>query len=217
MSETCKRIESSISALIDGELETPEQLPVIDHLVVCESCRAFYRRARALDDMVVASRSQDVEPAPEAVWERIAAASGWTDRSLEPRGGGARRLPKWGQRALELAAVLVLALGIWWLKPAPEPPSVPDDEVADKVDVVLEEDRGSMTEERFLEITTEILRADRSYHRKMYEVMSVVTAMTERPEGAADDPAIPSRENIRRISLGEDDGDESLVWKGDRL
>ena len=86
-----------------------------------------------------------------------------------------------------------------------------------EVDVVLEEDRGLMTDDRFIELTTEILKADRSYHRKMFEVMSVVTAMGEEPEGSSDGGDFSVRDGVPRISVGEHDEGAQSVWAGDRL
>lgn len=216
MSEACQKIETSISALIDGELEVPEQLPVIDHLLECPSCREFYHQARGLDDMVVSSRSQDADPVPEEIWHRIAAESGVGRRGRPAFWGGPRRLPV---RALGIAAALVLGLGLFRLLPfGTEAPPADTAEDAGEVDVVLEEDRGSMSEDRFLELTMEILKADRRYHRKMLDVMSVVTAMTGEPEGSPDEPSFSMRDDVRRISLGEDDDErETSIRSEDRL
>ena len=40
--------------------------------------------------------------------------------------------------------------------------------------VRLEEDRGAMTEDRFIELTTELLRADRIFSDEMYSVLDAV-------------------------------------------
>ncbi|MCZ6457273.1 MAG: hypothetical protein O6650_08505, partial [Actinobacteria bacterium] len=40
--------------------------------------------------------------------------------------------------------------------------------------VLLEEDRGAMTEDRFFELTTELLRADRIFRDEMYSVLDAV-------------------------------------------
>jgi len=222
MNETCNVFETSISALLDGELAAGEQLPVIDHLLECPACREFYRQARSLDDLVVASRSQDAAPAPEELWRRIAAESGLErgERPARPTWAGARGLHRLSARTIGIAAAAVLGLGLWWLLPLAESPAPVVDEVAgteDDVDVVLEEDRGAMSEDRFLELTMEILRADRSYHRKMLDVMSVVTAMTKEPEGSPDEPSFSIREGVRRITVGEDDAKENSIRTENRL
>lgn len=214
MSENCSVFETSLSALIDGELEVEEQLPVIDHLLECPSCREFYHRARGLDDMVVTSQSQDADPVPEEVWHRIAAESG-LGRPLPVLRG------PWSVRAFGLAAALILGLGLWWILPSAPEGSVPEtaeEELAGgDVDVVLEEDRGSMSEDRFRQLTMEILKADRRYHRKMLDVMSVVTAMTTEPEGSPDEPSFSVRDGLRRISIGEDDARETSIRTENRL
>lgn len=209
MNDACETYKTSISALIDGELEAPDQLPAVDHLLDCASCRDFYRRARALGDMLTAAQAQDAEPAPDDVWERIAAVSGVARPS---RRRGLARAPRW---AAQLAAALILGLGLGWLLPRLPAPAPSEHAATGDVDVVLEEDQGSMTDERFVELATEVLRADRQYHRKMLEVMSVVTAV-ERKEGSVDERPV-SGEGARRISLGENGGEDSIVLSGDRL
>ena len=119
---------------------------------------------------------------------------------------------------LGLAAGLILALGIWLLRPAVLEESAPVlDREGGVVNVVLEQDRGSMSDERFLELTTELLRADRGYHRKMFEIMRVVDDMTARPEGSTDEPALESRDSLTGIAVDEDDGESTSLWSGDQL
>lgn len=108
-----------------------------------------------------------------------------------------------------------MGLALGWLLPRLPAPALPEQAAAGEVDVVLEEDKGSMTDERFVELATEILRADRDYHRKMLEVMAVVTAVG-RTEGSVDEKQIYG-EGARRISLGESGGEDSIVLSGDRL
>ncbi len=224
-SPTCESFEVSLSVLIDGELETPEQLPAVDHLLQCASCQDFYRRARALGSMVVSAATPSTEPAPPEVWDRIATetrltqrkgreSSGEDQRPTGPPSRASRYLPG----ALGLAAALVLAVGLWFLRPA-----VPGTQVSGLsggtgvVDVVLEQDRGSMSDQRFLELTTEILGADRHYHRKMLEIMRVVDDMRAPPEGSGDEPAFAARDGLGRISDGDDDGENASLWSGDQL
>ena len=89
--------------------------------------------------------------------------------------------------------------------------------------VTLEEDRGSMTDERFVSLAAEVLRADRRYHRKMLQVMQVAAAAGPAPEGTvdrADDRPWRLEDGENRISLGEDDHlreREGFVWRGQQL
>ncbi len=214
---TCERFEAAISALIDGELESPEQLPAIDHLLECASCQDFYGRARALSSMVTFGAA-GAEPAPAEVWERIAGETGLAGS------GDARKPAPWWHRsrslpgALGLAAGLILALGVWLLGPVVVDDSAPDARrESGVVEVMLEQDKGAMSDERFLALTLEILSADRGYHRKMLEVMRAVDGLATRPEGSGDETSLASRDGLQSFAIGEDGGENAALWSGDQL
>ena len=221
---TCEAFELSLSAMIDGELESPEQLLVIDHLLACAPCRDFYRQARALGSLVMSeSATQAVEPAPLEVWDRIVTETGLQERERLDRSGAVLFSGPWLRRhrhvprALGLAAALVVAVGLWLLRPtAPDTRALGPADDSDVVEVVLEQDKGAMSDERFLELTTEILKADRGYHRKMLEIMSVVDDMAVRPEGSGDESTVVARDRSRFGAAGEEGGDDT-GWNGNRL
>jgi len=198
MNESCETFERAISELVDGELDTPEQLAAVDHLVACASCRAFYRRMRKLGEMAVRAEAEEPGPPPEEVWRRIADEAGVARR----RRSGVL-VPRF---ALRLAAVIVLALGfalLPWLFRTPETTA------GDRIVIELGSDRGAMTEERFVEITTEILRSDSRFHREMLAVMALVTAAEDSSEGTVD----------RAVDLDDESesDEEDAVFTGERL
>ena len=57
------------------------------------------------------------------------------------------------------------------------------------MDIWLGEDAGSMTEDRFIELTKEVLRADRRYHVALYQVMDQVVRDTDVREASFEDTA----------------------------
>lgn len=230
---SCETIEIHLSALLDGELEPPESLPVVDHLLECSACRSFYRRGRALDELVLESPREEHDTLPPGdVWRRIAAETG-----LERRGALLRfperfvrtvtRSPAW---ARSLAALLVVAvglalLGLWLRAPVPGPngsmasgsENGSENGSGEMVLVELGEDEGDMTDDRFVELAAEILRADRRYHKKMLQVMSVVTEMGPVEEGTSDERQVRVRGQGARVSLGEDEGgDDRVGERGER-
>ena len=221
-SSTCESIEASLSALIDGELEAPEQLPAVDHLLTCASCQDFYHQARALGSMVVSATAHNTEAAPLMVWGRIATEAGLSESGTSASSGKARVLAFWRNKpryvpgALQLAAVLIVAVGLWLLRSVVlDTPRSGSSGYSGEgvVEVVLEQNRGSMSDERFLELTTELLQADRDYHRKMLQIMSAVDELAARPEGSGDEPAL----GLRRTADAEGEGDDASLWNGDQL
>lgn len=172
MSGVCETTEILISTFLDagsGEgLERPEEVEMLDHLARCESCRGFYLEARALDGLVAMTQLEpDSEPGFEPgadprfdeVWGRI------ESRTRVRRASGG--LPRWAAAAaatLVLGAVLALLPWSWF----------PRASTPRQLEVLLEGDAGQMTEDRFLDLTTELLRADRKYHFAMREVMDKV-------------------------------------------
>lgn len=176
----CEICEMSISALVDGELPTEELLTTLDHLAECSSCQAFYRDVRALAAATgnlrpPASASAPEEAAPEEIWRRIeAAAAPALSKTGRPR--------PW---AMRLAAAILLVAGLWGalaavrsLRPAGEP-----------IEITLEEDRGRMTEQRFVDLTVELLRADSRYHQEMFQVLTAVLVRGGRQESPVDQDA----------------------------
>lgn len=163
----CETYEMSISALADGELPAEDLLPTLDHLADCASCRAFYRDVRALAAALPAeAASSPSDEAPEEIWHRIEAA---TVPALSHPGPA----PSW---RLRLAAAILLVAGLWGalatvsaFRPADQP-----------IEVTLGGDGGRMTEQRFVDLTVELLRADSRYRQEMLQVL---TAVGERGSG----------------------------------
>ena len=176
---TCELCELEMSAIADGEVDTNSLTTALDHLVECASCREFYRSARAIDAVVARGK---VTPPPERVWRRIEA---------EAHGGvlpfPTRRALGWAAR---VAAVGLVAAGLWAIG-ALRIPSMP---LGHEVEVRLESNRGAMSDERFVKMTTELLQSDRKYHRKMLEILTVVNSRMLVDEGAAveQDPVLES-------------------------
>ena len=56
-----------------------------------------------------------------------------------------------------------------------------------QAEVVLGENVGQMTDTRFVELTKEVLRADRQYHSAMHEIMEQVVRDTAAPREASDE------------------------------
>jgi hypothetical protein len=163
----CELHQETLSAFLDGAAPPAVALPALDHLLRCAACRDFYDRARALERLLP---SPDAE-APAEVWERIVAAAG----RRPSRGAVLRRV------APRLAAALLLGVTAWGGYTLGGAQGAP--RAGEEVEVLV--GGGAMTDARFLELTLEVLRADRRYHDKLYEVLTAVGG-DERPgrEGA---------------------------------
>ncbi len=206
----CERFEIDTSALIDGELTPSATLATVDHLLACPSCAELYRAGRRLDSALEAARdSGRAGELPAGLWERIeSAGSPVSDDApvtvMRPR----RRLPRW---LLQAAAVLVVVGAGWWAGRSWPEPRPADDGV---LQVVVEGDRGSMDDQRFIQLATELLRADRRYHVKMEEIMAAVNHHTVISEGGGEGPAPLEDPALRRASVGPRDGqsDAAQVW-----
>jgi len=173
----CEHIETQLSTWLDEDLERDEQIECLDHVARCASCREFYLDARALDGLVAQVRTPAGadEPSPE-VWRRIQWVAG------KPARASRSRIPVW---VLQAAAVVVLAVGlsvVMWKGGTAKAP--------DQAEVLLGSNQ-NMTESRFVELTKEVLQADRRYHTAMYRIMEQVVRDTgEGGEGALDE-ALP--------------------------
>lgn len=201
-----EQLELDLSALLDGELSHAEVLDSIDRLLDSTAGQDFYRQNRRLGQAVQQMRGEEEEPAEpsEDLWRRISAAS-------EGQFAGRRWRPtEWLPK---LAAALLLAFGLWAVVGVGQTPQ-PLLDRSGAVELVLGEDRGQMTESRFVELATELLKADQRYHREMLSVMQAVAE--EAPSmGDSDSADEPSRSSERRrISLGEDEGGESFRLDG---
>lgn len=154
----CEEFELLASAFVDDELSRDETVSLLDHLATCDPCRLFYREARSLQEAFTAPPVLAV--LPNTTWQRI-----------ESRARSRPGVPAWAWRT---AAGLFLAIVVWQVAqvrvaPFSDPPSV---------QVSLEESKGSMSDARFVELTTEVLRADRRYHQAMLQVMREVNQAT---------------------------------------
>jgi hypothetical protein len=185
---SCERYEAALSTLADGELEPVDLLATVDHLADCEACREFYGQLRELDGVLMEVEGLDVAHAvPPNGWQRIVAGRSRSEPVSAPLSGRAVRprsnMLTWGAA---IAASLVLSFALWDATTTPRP-SADSGVSSGMLEITLEQDRGRMTEQRFVELVTEVLRSDRRYHRKMHEVMGAVTRSTTGREGPVGD------------------------------
>ena len=154
--------ELQASLALDGEISHDEMLALLDAMAADPDARSFWRRAR---------RTQ-------ATIDRLRAGARSGERSAPRRGPVPSPRARWS-----VAAVAVAALALLLLAPGPRPwerPSDPssaipaDPDPPSAVSVRLAEDRGSMSEKRFVDLTLELLRADRRYRHEMREILEQV-------------------------------------------
>ncbi len=151
----CEKHQMELSALMDGEADQEALVEALDHLMTCPDCAEFYCEARGLQEMAAVLSA---EPRPAAAPKRGAAI--WR-RGFWPVWAGA-------------AAMVLITVGLWagrmHSRQVYEPP--PTDEPL--IGLKLGEAEGEMNEERFTEMTVELLRAGERYQQKMYEVLDQV-------------------------------------------
>lgn len=170
----CELCEIEISALLDGESPQEALLPLVDHLAECARCRDFYQRARRLDEAVASWREPLAGAPPPELWPAIERSSGLAAR---------RALPRWSTRISQIAAAVLLAFGLW--AAIDRQPATNDD-----FEVVLGQDAGRMSDERFARMVVDLLSADRRYHRKMLEVITAVEQISG--QGENPEPILPT-------------------------
>ena len=188
----CEEYQVNISAMLDGELQGRELAETVNHLAECDECMAVFRSFQALQTRI----DTEIEPpeVPEGIWDGIESEAVYKPKTV--------KLRSHIYTIIGIAAALFFfaALGYYIQQPA-----IP---VIDKnAPIVLAGHKGRMTEERFLELTRELLTADSKYHRKMYYILS--TLQTDDIEGGFDPPTIEQKEFSPRMRTanGGDNGE----------
>ncbi|MDK9699208.1 MAG: hypothetical protein OEM52_03525 [bacterium] len=168
--------EANVSALLDGELPPEMIKPTLDRLMTDNSLQQFYSEAGKLQALVSGFvEKQSKQALPAGLWDKI-------ERQSTRR---APRIERWFPKPARLlvAASILLIVGVFAGHYAKRE-LVKTGTEAQPIMVRLGENSGQMTEDRFIELTTELLRADRRYHRKMLEVMQAVASpVPTQPEG----------------------------------
>ncbi len=216
MTDREERYEAEISALIDGELDHVSVLEVVDDLVDRSEGRDFYRRARRLGGLLEQAReSSRAGDLPPDLWRRIERE--WAEgggHDAEAMDGVVRPWPRSVARwSLRVAAAAAIAVAAWTVgRGGP----IQDRLAGDVVRIELASDAGAMTDERFVALAAELLRADRRYHLAMGEIMDAVTRQVAATEGSPEGSAGSSGpfQQLRAASfVDRSDGDQSRpLW-----
>ena len=155
----CSDYEIELSALVDGESDPATALKLIEHVAACSSCSAFVRELRSTQD-IVDSLQLAPEPDPEPV-------------DVLPIELRRRRVfglrPQW---AIGIAAMLIVTVGVWLGSGVSAPLGFTNDLRDGELVIRLEEDKGRMSDERFVALVSELLRADRRYQNEMFLVLN---------------------------------------------
>jgi hypothetical protein len=159
----CEEYRINMSALMDGELGSEELGDTIRHLASCAVCLKEFESFQALQKRV--NHEVKAPAVPARLWQAIS-----QEKSASPKAISQPLHPNLG-RILRLAAVIVVCFGLGYILSKPVfhlPKADPNSPI------VLASAPSSMTEDRFLELTRELLTADPSYHRKMYLILSAL-------------------------------------------
>lgn len=154
----CRDYEREISALLDGESDPRTALELLEHVATCRSCGDVVREFRAaqakIDRAYAPAEPVSTEVVPLRRYRR-----------------GPLRHWAWG-----MAATIAVAVGGYVALDnarSNDPRMAAGDS---EIVVRLGEDEGAMSDDRFIELTTELLRADRAYRDQMYSVLEAVRA-----------------------------------------
>ena len=185
-----------VSELVDGELEVDRLFEVIDSIALDPESRQFYLESRALSGLTAAVEPTPHSEPPPEVWDLVAELCDESSRG--PWQGVRRRLstgplnvagvatPKprklresrssvigLGTPALAAAAAVVtlVFLALAWGRSS-FTPGRPGDSVGELAQIAV--GTSDMTENRFIDLATEILQADRRYRLELTKLLSEV-------------------------------------------
>jgi hypothetical protein len=216
-----------ISALIDGEFDPDSLLATVDFLVRSKEARAFYRESRELNGLLEGTGQRSASPGQRVdtrVWagikqqvetdsskpnaELVDLTAARTARNEEASTSSHHRSsPVWILAAAVFAAVLGLASYELWQdrNPAARDSGMQLASLSEEVEVGGAPE--SMNDERFFDLATELLEADRKYRREMLALMVAVEdePMIEKStEESSDEVTLRGGES----NFGEADGED---------
>lgn len=181
----CSDYEIELSALVDGESDPAMALKLVEHIASCASCSEFVRDLRGTQEIV---DGLEFAPRTEASQPDVVPLKHKSRRILGLR-------PQW---AVGIAALLVATVGVLFSPGTESVRTITNDFRNGEITIRLEEDKGKMSDERFVALVSELLRADRRYQNQMYVVLNEVAqngassesgplGSANRPEGYDDE------------------------------
>jgi len=162
----CSDYEIEISALLDGESDPAMALKLVRHVAECSDCSSFVRELRASQEII---DNLQIVPIAETESEEVVPIDRKRSFSFGLR-------PQW---AVGLAALLVLVVSVWFGNSTGPSAGLTNDLRDGELVIRLEEDKGRMSEERFVAMVSELLRADRRFQNEMYVVLDEITQNRE--------------------------------------
>lgn len=169
----CTDYQVEISALLDGESDPGTALELLDHVGDCGSCGVFVREVRA---------SQATMDTVYSIAERAP-----SPRATATSNRRVRTMPRWGWA---IAATLVVAVGGVFAFEGDDTGRLAEKDDAAGIIVRLGEDGGNMSDDRFIEMATELLAADRLYRDQMYSVLGAIRDAAPQSERSTFDETI---------------------------
>jgi hypothetical protein len=165
----CRDYEIELSALLDGESDPAMALTLVEHVAECSDCSSYVRELSSSQKIL-----DSLQIAPANVADSAVTVSPKRKRSYV---FGLR--PQW---AVGIAAALVLAVSVWFGNDFGTSAGLTNDLRDGELVIRLEEDKGRMSEERFVAMVSELLRADRRFQNEMYVVLDEITFNRESGE-----------------------------------
>ena len=178
----CSDYELEFSALLDGESSPAMALKLVAHVASCTSCSQFVSELRSTQAVI-----DDVQMVPDSGHEPVAILP--TTRKRQHVFG---LRPKW---AIGLAALLIVTVSLWFGTDIGSPAGLTNDLRDGELVIRLEEDKGRMSEARFVALVSELLRADRRYQNEMYIVLDEITQNRSSGESRSADDSYGTGDN----------------------
>ena len=157
----CEHYQMNISAMLDGELSGSELAETVEHLAQCETCRKEMERFRRMQELVDGEYVE--EAVPRNVWKNIERIS---KAEKKPAVIGFKDNV---YKIIAAAAVLIIIFGAGYFFGRPGTVLMQDGQSL--INLASQPQTQQMNDDRFIDITRELLNSDPRYQVKMYMIL----------------------------------------------
>jgi len=200
--KTCEEYQIDISAMLDGELTPAEIAATVQHLAKCSECERVFEEFQLLQEKVDKEYSRPA--VPQELWKNIQSKTIHEQQSTDLT-GRVIEFRKWAFRIISVAAGIAITFTAGYFLGKPSAPLLIDPSTP----IILASQKGSMSDERFQQLTRELLIADQKYQQKMYFILHALNS--EYMEGDLDPPSIDNNDYTDRLRLINSTGDGEIV------